>query len=160
MSNNVTSYTMHTLHMHDATLDEEDSYTFLSLYFLEKTFRYTYKYPNIPINDIYILSSNFALFYAKIKDNKNDYIMSTNVPIHVFRYVMHEDGSWSNFYTLKRKPGLIVEGMYWSNGMMYQVREDKDTDFKIYEIALSIDSYTKTMHLFPDTDTTHGIPVS
>jgi hypothetical protein len=149
---------MHSIHLHDATLDEENSYNFLSLYSLEKTFRYTYKYPDISLNDVYILSSNFALFYAKVKDSKSDFILSTNVPIHVFRYIMLEDGSWSNYYSIKKKPGYVVEGMYWSNGMMYQVREDKKVDFKIYEIVLSIDSYTKTMHLFPDIEINNGVP--
>lgn len=149
---------MHSIHLHDATLDEQNSYGFLTWYALEKTFRHTYKYPDMPLDDIYILSSNFALFYAKIKDSKNDFSLPTNIPIHIFRYMMMEDGSWSNYYTLRRKPGYVVEGMYWSNGMMYQVREDKQYDFKVLEIVLSIDSYTKTMHRFPDTDIQYGVP--
>ena len=74
---------------------------------------------------ITILSSNFALFYAKVKDLKSEESFQTNRPIHIFRYIMLEDGSWSNYYAVRKKHGFVVEGMYWSNGMIYQVREDK-----------------------------------
>lgn len=150
--NNVDSYNLHTIHLQESTLDEEDSFYFLHHYNLNKKLNYIYRYPDIDLNTIYILSSNFAFFYGRIYEKGTNNFFQTNTPLNVFRYLMLEDGSWSNFYTLKKKPGYVVEGMYWSNGMMYQVREDKKSDFEIYEIILSIDSLTKTMHNFPDLE--------
>ena len=50
---------------------------------------------------------------------------------------------------MRRKPGYIVEGLQWSNGLVYQVREDKKEQFQIYQIVLIIDSLTKTMYNYP-----------
>lgn len=50
----------------------------------------------------------------------------------------------------KKKPGYVVEGAYWSNGMFYQVREDKQEDFEIYEISLYVDRLTQLTAKFPE----------
>ena len=97
-----------------------------------------------------ILSSSFALFYAKITNEKEDISFPSNYPLNVFRYMMMPDGSWSYYDTVKRQPGYVVEGAYWSNGMVYQVRSDSKSDFTIHEMTLSVDMLTKTMYNFPD----------
>jgi hypothetical protein len=149
MSSNA-AYTLHTIHLHDATLDEEDSWLFLQHYNVEKTFNSVYKYPKMNIDSFHALASSFALFYAKVTDSKDNVSIPSNHPINVFRYVMLEDGSWSHYYTVKRKLGYIVEGMYWSNGMVYQVRSDDKYDFKLYEMTLNVDMLTKTMYNLPE----------
>lgn len=149
MSMDVASYNIHTLPKHEATLDEANSFYFLSNYFVDKKLNYTYTYPGLTLDEISILTSNFCLFYAKIKIASNEVSIPTNIPINVFRYIMLEDGSWSHYYTVRRKSGYVVEGMYWSNGIVYQVRQDAK-DYEIYQIVLSIDPLTKTLYNFPE----------
>jgi hypothetical protein len=149
MNFNESSYNLFTLPSHDATLDEEDSFFFLSNYFNDKKFFYFYTYPEIEYDVIVQLINSYCLFYTKIRDGKTDNLIPINFPINVFRYMMMEDGSWSNYYTVRRKPGYVVEGMYWSNGIVYQVREDSKS-IRPIQIVLGIDSITKTMHGFPE----------
>ena len=85
----------------------------------------------------------------KVKDSNSNQSYLSNVPIHVFRYLMLNDGTWSYYYTPKRKPGYVVEGYCWSNGLIYQVREDKTQNFQTYEVILLIDGYVKSLHSFP-----------
>lgn len=153
-----TSFNLFTLPQHEATLDEEDSFFFLSNYFADKKFHYFYTYPELDYNTMVQLVNSYCLFYAKIQDKKTDSNVSINIPINIFRYIMLEDGSWSNYYTVKRKNGYVVEGMYWSNGIVYQVSEDiknpqiSQWNTKIpLQIVLGIDSLTKTMHGFPES---------
>lgn len=146
---NESSYNLFTLPLHDATLDEEDSFYFLSNYFNDKKFFYFYTYPEFEYDTIVQLINSYCFFYTKIKDKSTDELISINFPINIFRYMMLEDGSWSHYYTVRRKPGYVVEGMYWSNGIVYQVREDTDAVNPI-QIVLGIDSITKTMHGFPE----------
>lgn len=152
MNNNLSSFTLHTLHLHDATIDEEDSYNFLHHFLNTKKYNYYYRYPDLPLETLQFLSSQFCLFYAKIQSSKTKDLFQTNFPIRIFRYIMLDDGSWSNYYTTKRKNGYVVEGMHWSNGLVYQVRQDAQSNFEIYEATLSIDSITKTMYNFPDIE--------
>jgi len=142
-------HSLHNLHSSEANMDESDSYVFLSQFLLDKKHYYTYKYPELSYEDISSIVSKFCIFCAKVKDSKTENLYLSNVPIHIFRYVLLEDGSWSYYYTPKRKPGYIVEGFCWSNGLLYQVREDKLQNFSTYEVNLMIDGYTKSLHSFP-----------
>jgi len=142
-------HSLHNLHTVESTLDESDSYIFLSNFLFDKKHYYTYKYPDISYEDIHSLTSKFCVFCAKVKDAHTNSTYISNVPIHVLRYVLLQDGSWSFYYTPKRKLGYIVEAFCWSNGLLYQVREDKPFDFEVYEITLLIDGYTKSLHSFP-----------
>jgi len=151
MNDGVMSYTMHTIHLCEATLDEEDSYNYLSTYNSTHQFNYNYVYPDhFTLDDIHLLTSNYSLFYAKLRDKKSEKLYQFNQPIHVFRYIMKSDGTWGKYYAVRPDIGYVVEGMYWSNGMMYQVRENTD-NFVIHQIVLSVDSLTKTMYSFPET---------
>ena len=146
MTSNVVTYNIFNLHTHESTLDEESSFIYLQTFFPRKQLNYFYNYPKLDLDTVHLLASRFCLIHANIKDSTTGNTLPMNTPLHVFRYLMLEDGSWSNYYTLKKKNGYVVEGMYWSNGMVYQVREDKDKDFELYEVTLSIDALTKTVY--------------
>lgn len=139
-------HSLHNLHSLDSTLDEEDSFVFLKEYNIQKSLYYRYEYPNLNRELIDTYVSNFCFFYAKIKDLKTDKLYSSTIPLNIFRFVLLADGNFSPYYTVRRKPGYIVEGLQWSNGLVYQVREDKKEEFEIYQIVLVIDSLTKTMY--------------
>lgn len=141
--------TLQSIHRFESTLEEDDSYYFLSEYIKEKVLHYIYKYPAYNLTDISTLVNKFTLFSAKVRDTIDNKSYSSNIPIGIFRYVLLEDLSWSRYYTVKRKPGYIVEGAYWSNGMFYQVREDIQQDFDVYEVTLMIDSITQKIYSFP-----------
>ena len=142
-------HSLHNLHSLDSTLDEEDSFVFLKEYNIQKSLYCRYEYPNLnrELMDTYV--SNFCFFYAKIKDLETDKLYSSTIPLNIFRFVLLADGNFSPYYTVRRKPGYIVEGFQWSNGLVYQVREDKKEEFEIYQIVLIIDSLTKTMYNYP-----------
>ena len=111
--------------------------------------------------DITTSSSSLAIEIKKFQDatfnNKDCRIVkdssgnsfSSPISINRFRFILLEDGSYSNYYTIRRKAGYVVEGMYWSNGMCYQVREDKSEDFAIYQKVLFLDSLTKNLYQYP-----------
>lgn len=142
-------YPLSDLHLIDATLDESDSFHFLSTYVNDNYLNYRYSYPDIyTMEEISNMVNNFSYFFAKIKDSSGNSFPSP-IPINVFRYIMLDDMSFTHYYTVRRKPGYVVEGMFWSNGMFYSVREDKEHDFDIYQIVLYLDSYTKTLHNYP-----------
>lgn len=152
MNQELASYNIHNLHLHDATLDEEMSFNYLNWYLTEHVYNYSYSSPPLNSDSLHILISNFALFYAKIKILDINESRPSNKPLYVFRYLMLEDGSWSPYYVVRKKSGYVVEGMSWSNGLFYQVREDKEKDFQIHQMYLTIDSITKTMYSFPDME--------
>jgi hypothetical protein len=94
------------------------------------------------------LCNSFSIFNAKIKDTKGKSYHSY-FPLGVFRYMIHEDLSYSNYYTPRRKPGYVVEGSYWSNGMYYQVREDDNENIQIHQIVFYVDELTRKMSRYP-----------
>lgn len=149
MTDNRLLYSLQHLPNIDATLDEADSFSFLESYFKDNFSNYKYSYPDIySLEEITYMVNNFSLFFGRIKDPSDNSIYSP-VPINVFRYIMLEDMSYSSYYTVRRKSGYVVEGVYWSNGMFYSVRQDVQENYDIYQIVLSIDSYTKTLYQFP-----------
>jgi len=142
-------HSLHNLHSVDSTLDESDSYVFLNNFLSEKKHYYSYRYPDISYQDISSLSSKYCVFCAKVSQVNTDVSYLSNVPVNIFRYVLLEDGSWSHYYTPRRKSGYIVEGFCWSNGLLYQVRQDSIQPFEVYEVTLVIDGLVKSIHSFP-----------
>ena len=142
-------HSLHNLHSVDSTLDESDSYVFLNNFLSEKKHYYPYRYPDISYQDISSLSSKYCVFCAKVSQVNTDVSYLSNVPVNIFRYVLLEDGSWSHYYTPRRKSGYIVEGFCWSNGLLYQVRQDSIQPFEVYEVTLLIDGLVKSIHSFP-----------
>lgn len=146
-------YNINNLDMIDSTITDEESYYLLNNYIdLKKDSYFIYTYPDYSIKDIYNLINTFCLFFANIKDIKENKKYISNVPLGVFRYILLSDLTFAPYYTVKKQSGYVVEGMYWSNGLLYQVREDKKEDFDIYQIVFLLDSQTKRMHNYPDTD--------
>lgn len=144
------SFNIYNLALHEATLDEEDSFFLLSTYFDKRKFFYYYTYPEIEYESICTLANSYMMLYAKVKDININESFTSNRPINIFRYIMLPDGNWSHYYKIKKDIGWVVEGMIWSNGIVYQVREDKQIDFILYQIVLGIDNVTKTMYNFPE----------
>lgn len=147
-----TACTLQTIHLLDATIEDEESYYFLMEYYRQKVLHYIYRYPAFTYEDMSVLVNNYTLFCARVKDSKNNQKYASNFPIGVFRYMLHDDLSWSPYYTVRRKPGYVVEGAYWSNGMFYQVRDDAKKDHNVHEVTLMIDSLTQKMHAFPQNE--------
>jgi len=145
-------HTLENLHLIDSRLDEENSYHFLKDSLLHSFNWHKYEYPNLNYDVIEALCINFSCFCAKIKDLKAEKLLSSLVPLVTFRYLMLSDGSWSNYYAIRRKPGYVVEGMQWSNGLIYRVRQDVKNDsniFQTYQVVLLINETTKILHNFP-----------
>jgi|694.fasta_scaffold25775_12 hypothetical protein len=146
-------YNINNLHLIDSTITDEESYYLLNSYIEQKKDSYhIYTYPDFSLKEIYNLINAFCLFFAYIKDIKENKKYISNVPLGVFRYILLEDLTSAPYYAVKRKSGYIVEGMYWSNGVIYQVREDKKEDFEIHQIVLILDSLTKRLHNYPDSE--------
>ena len=136
----------------ESTLCEEDSFYLLSTF--EKSFPNYIKYSvsdTFSIESIINISTLFATFHSRIKisQSSTDSIASV-VPLDVFRYKMLEDGS--SYYTKtppsSYKPGYIVEGAWWSNGMFYAVREESVFDVYL-DAVLYVDQYTKGLYNYP-----------
>lgn len=145
-------YTPQLISLAESTLCEEDSFHIVS------TFEYSFPdYLKYSVSELFSmdsiinLSTMFATFHSRIKISKesNDSIASV-VPLDVFRYKMLQDGSCYNVKTIPSayKPGYIVEGAWWSNGMYYLVREESATD-QYLDLVLYVDQYTKGLYNYP-----------
>jgi hypothetical protein len=143
-------HTLFTLPYIESFYDEEDSHYILNEIIKEFSDFAVYDSKNelLSLDTVIAIANNYALFHASIThgDAKNLYI---NLPLAVFRYIMLEDLSWSFYDTIRRKPGYVVEGMFWTNGMVYQVREDKEKDFEVYQICVYIDKQTVRKYNYP-----------
>lgn len=142
-------HSIQNVHLKESKIDEEDSYHFLNEYLSSSTHFHKYSFPPLTKEEMISLVSNFSFFCAKIKDSTNEKLYSSNIPLTIFRYLLLPDDTWSHYYTVHKKQGRVVEGMQWSNGLFYQIREDTENHFEVYEIVLLIDSLTKTMYNFP-----------
>jgi len=142
-------HSIQNVHLKESKLDEEDSYNFLQEYLSTNSHYYKYSYPDISKDEIYTLISTFCFFCATVKDLSTNKSYPSNIPITIFRYLLLDDGTWSLYYTVRKKRGRVVEGMQWSNGLFYQVREDKKDGFELHEATLLVDAVTKTMYNFP-----------
>ena len=149
MSNQIL-YTPSILYMSEPTLCESDSFYFLSNYKTLFPDNYLYSSKDLGIDNSLSFATLFSTFHGRIKvsQNSTDSISSV-MPIDVFRYKMLEDQSWHTTAKLPSsyKPGYIVEGAFWSNGMYYLVREESPDSF--IELNLYIDHYTKGMYNYP-----------
>ena len=143
-------HSIHNVHLIESTIDEEDSFILLKELSSYPLYSEKYFSPPLPQQDTFTLVSNFSFFCGKVKDSQTNKYFSSNIPIVIFRYLMTSDNSWSYYYTPKKQKGYVVEGMQWSNGYFYQVRQDVVEDFDIYQVVLCIDSFTKRMYNFPE----------
>lgn len=135
-----------------STIDEEASYWVSQNYELDNPTHILYTDANFGQPMLVKMCNLYATFYGKVQD-LNGKTTNSYFPINVFRYVLQQDMTWTHYYTPKRKPGYIVEGAYWSNGMFYQVREDKEENFETYQISLYVDRMTQLMASFSEVET-------
>jgi len=132
-----------------STIDEESSYWISQNYETENPGHIRYTDADFSQPMLTKMCDTFAVFQAKVQDLEGK-IYQSYFPINVFRYILQEDMTWTYYYTPRKKPGYVVEGAYWSNGMFYQVREDKQEDFEVYEISLYVDRLTQLTAKFPE----------
>lgn len=132
-------HNLDTLHLTEATIEEQDSYYILTKYLNDKSNFIRYRYPDISLKDIRVVSNSYCVFGSKILDSQTQEEFRSYLPLGTLRYVLHEDMSYSNYYTPRRKPGYIVEAYLWTNGILYQVREEIDKKSITHEINLIID---------------------
>jgi hypothetical protein len=135
----------------DSTVDEESSYNLVSLYKSTFILNNYYDSKEYTLEQILYLCTQFAVFSGRVKiaSKQDSPTIASKIPLEVFRYKMLDDGSWYYAKTTPRnhKPGYIVEGALWTNGMFYLTRTE-DTK-QILEATLSVDQYTKDLHGYP-----------
>jgi len=138
-----------------ATVDEEVGYLITQTYEDQNSEYIKYTTSQFDIFTMSQLCNSFSLFNAKVKDASSGKMYHSYFPLGVFRYMLHEDLSYSNYYTPKRKDGYIVEGSYWSNGMYYQVREDDQDNIQIHEVVFYVDPLTRKLSQYPEVENGH-----
>lgn len=125
----------------EASLDEEDSYYFLSKIIDQDFFSYSSK--NIALEKVLDSIEKFILLHASISlHEKGLGKFWTPTPIEVFRYVMDSQLMWHPVSEFKPFDGYTVQGCYWPNGFYYLVSYK---DF-ILEASLYVDNETKTTY--------------
>jgi len=145
-------YTPQLISLAESTLCEEDSFYLLSTFQNSLPDYVRYSTSDIfDLDSIVNLTTMFSTFHSRIKisESSTDSIASV-VPLDVFRYKMLQDGSFHYIKTtpFAYKPGYIVEGAWWSNGMYYVVREESVFD-NYLDVVLYIDQYTKGLYKYP-----------
>lgn len=144
-------YSPEIIYFSEATLCESDSFYLLSHYKESFPNNVEYTTKDLPLPELIKMATIFSTFHGRISVSETSHnTIPSIVPIDTFRYKMLEDQSW--YYLTKRpsayKPGYIVEGAIWSNGMYYIVR-DEDNYADILDIYLSVDPYTKSLYNYP-----------
>ena len=137
----------------EPSFDEEDSFYFLQDYQLQTDWC-IYSSKHFPLDSVKKLANTFCYSHGMIplksqkdKEDIQDNLFWSSIPLGLFRYKMLENGSWCSTSILKKEKGSIVEGIYWINGFAYLVRNN---DF-ILEANLFIDHKTKLRYTYPDT---------
>jgi hypothetical protein len=141
----------------EASFDEEGSFAFLKDLQFYKNW-YVYSSKEYPLETITELANIYCYSHGMItlkpfedKDDEEIKYFWSSVPLGVFRYKMIEDGSYASVSYFDKRPGFIVEGAYWLNGFVYQVRNQ---DF-VLEVNLFIDDQTKLRYNYSDTKTVY-----
>lgn len=136
----------------ESQMDEEDSYWFLRTWQKEFNTSYRYDSNDIGFDITSFLANRFVMFCAKI-DIPDKLTFYSSTPLSVFRYLMTEDLESWDYYTLtKKRPGYVVEGCHWSNGLLYQVREHSLDPLRVLQVVLFINKETKIVNKFPNIE--------
>jgi len=138
-------YNLENLHLIESTYDDEDSFYIFNEYQNIYNTYVKYSYPDIDYGIVSTVFNDFCLFYGKIKESENAQLHSSIFPLGVIRCMIHEDLSYSNYYTPRRKPGWVLEGYFWTNGLIYRLREDKKEKFQTYELSCFLGTATATL---------------
>lgn len=125
----------------EASLDEEDSWYFLSKIVNQNWFSYSSK--DFPLDTIIDSIQNYIMLHACVMlHEKGLGKFWTPTPIEVFRYVMDDNLSWHTVSEFKPFDGYTVQGCYWENGFYYLVSYNQF----ILEASLYVDSQTKNTY--------------
>jgi len=131
----ILAYNLENLDKIESTLDEEDSYFIYNNYVNTHQKYYNYKYPDISYDIVKSICNDFSLFYGRIQESPEDKSHTSPFPLNVVRFMIDENLNCQKYYTPKRKPGLVVEGYFWTNGFVRRIREDKSKNFETHEIS-------------------------
>jgi hypothetical protein len=141
----------------ESSLNEESSYHFLKDLQVYKNW-YVYSSKEYPLEAVTALANKFCYSHGMItlkpfedKDDEEIKYFWSSVPLGLFRYKMLSDGSSASISYFDKNIGYIVEGVYWLNGFVYQVRNN---DF-VLEVNLFIDDQTKVRYNYTDTKTVY-----
>jgi hypothetical protein len=130
----------------DSSFFEEDSYEFLIFYQFYKDW-IIYDSKELSYDIVLSLANNFMNFHGKIpfpEDVLNDSYWSA-VPLNCFRFKLLDNLHCGLVDPVDLEPGYIVEGVSWTNGFVYVVKDKKN----IIQIKLFIDSETYTNYTYP-----------
>lgn len=144
-------YAPELLHFSEATLCESDSFYVVSHYKESFPSNVEYTVFDYSLEQVLKMSGLFSTFHGRISISKNSTTtVPSTVPIDTLRYKMLQDQSWWYVDTIPSsyRPGYIVEGAIWSNGMYYIVR-DENIKNNVLDAYLSIDPYTKSLYNYP-----------
>jgi hypothetical protein len=131
-------YNIDSLHLIDSTYHEDDSYYIFNNYLSQNSSYLKYSYPDIRQDIVTSIANDFCLFSGKIKEAPTSPSVHSFFPLGVIRFMLHQDLSFSEYYTPRRKSGWVLEGYYWTNAMVYQIRDDS-SDFSVHELTLFVD---------------------
>ena len=142
-------HTLETIHTIESSLDEELSYHYLESFNKTSLDYHKYTFPEYNYEDIKNLINRYACFCASILDFKTNKSYTSPFPLQIFRYLMMSDGTWATYYSKYKDLGYVVEGAHWSNGLYYQVRQDKRHPFDVHQVVFYLDSNTRYTYNFP-----------
>lgn len=131
----ILAYNLENLDKIESTLDEEDSYFVYNHYTDTYPKYYQYKYPDISYDIVQSICNDFSLFYGKIQESSETESHTSPFPLNIIRFMIDENLDCQKYYTPKRKPGMVVEGYFWTNGFVRRIREDKTKNFEVYELS-------------------------
>ena len=125
----------------DSTLDEEDSYYYLTQLMSKEWYSYTSK--DRSIDDVVAAVETFIMLHACVTlPDKGFAKFWTPTPVGVIRYVMDDEMKPHPVSEFKPFNGYTVQGCYWSNGFYYLV---SNKNFLI-EASLYVDLQTKEQY--------------
>lgn len=132
----------------EPSMSEEESYHFLKFYQGYKNW-FVYDSDKVGIEQTTALIDFFSQFHGKIPFpnsvlEKQSYWSTT--PLGVFRYKMLDDGSHALINYYKKVPGYLVQGLYWSNGFFYFIKDET----KIIQLKFFVDENTFYEKKYPD----------
>lgn len=137
-------YSLQSLHSVESTFYADDSYHIFNTFPTLNSTDVRYSYPAIDYDIVSSIFNDFCFFHAKIQESPSSPRVSSFIPLGVIRFMLHHDLSFSEYDTPRRKPGYVVEGMFWSNGIVYRIREDSK-NFQTYELTVLLDKLTPSL---------------
>lgn len=137
-------YNIDSLHLIDSSYHADDSYYIFNSYLKENSSYLKYSFPDIREDIVSAIANDFCLFSGKIKEGPHSPQVHSFFPLGVIRFMLHEDLSFSEYYTPRRKDGWVLEGYYWTNAMVYRIRDDSQY-FNTHELTLYIDQVSSKL---------------